>query len=103
MDVVCHLVLVDGADGVAGVQTRWQRVKQAPAYGGAGCPNVAAEHRECLSALCADCSDTINGPQGQRCFNEGACVDGTAFDGAFTCKCIDGFTGSNCQLRMTVV
>ena len=72
----------------------------APQYGGAACSSVVAEHRECFLAQCSDCDDASHGPNGQPCFNDGACVDKVAFDKSFTCSCAAGFTGSNCQMRM---
>jgi hypothetical protein len=71
-----------------------------PQYGGALCSNLVAEQRECFVARCNDCEDVANGPNGLPCFNGGECVDGTAYDGTFTCLCAATFSGDNCQFRI---
>eukprot|EP00039_Didymoeca_costata_P012169 m.174196 g.174196 ORF g.174196 m.174196 type:complete len:2218 (-) comp15404_c0_seq5:2617-9270(-) len=37
------------------------------------------------------------GPNGKACQNGGVAVDTVAFDGSFTCDCVDGYSGENCE------
>ena len=85
-----------------GIRTRNQIVTQAPLYGGVACPTVNIDQSSCILALCPDCSNPANGPNGQGCFNNGQCVDIVKYDGAFTCNCTSGFIGDNCDSRLII-
>ena len=84
-----------------GTSTRSVIVTQQSSNGGLGCPAVHIQAIPCVVSLCSDCSVSSNGPNGVGCV-QGACVDDIPFDGNFTCQCASGYTGSNCQLGLSL-
>ena len=41
------------------------------------------------------------GPNGKACENGAKVVDGTEFDQSFTCTCVEGYIGPNCEILIT--
>lgn len=50
-----------------------------------------------FQVLPPDTDIASNGPNGKTCFNGGIKVDPVPLDNTFTCKCLQGYKGSNCE------
>lgn len=57
-------------------------------------------YRASFNVSASDTSTNSNGPNGEGCRNGGIPIDGTEFDGSFTCNCSETtFIGENCDIH----